>query len=86
MENPHVRSFSFKNMCICVLESHISVFCFSALLAIAAVAVSCRLYDTVPQALKLSPLRQARYNSSLRTNAPTGRVDRNWTKSGGKAP
>ena len=21
-----------------------------------------------------------------RTNAPTGRVDRNWTKSGGKAP
>ena len=23
---------------------------------------------------------------SVRTNAPTGRVDRNWTKSGGKAP
>ena len=22
----------------------------------------------------------------LRTNAPTGRVDRNWTESGGKAP
>ena len=31
--------------------------------------------------------RTARHISLFaRTNAPTGRVDRNWTKSGGKAP
>ena len=26
------------------------------------------------------------FTFKLRTNAPTGRVDRNWTESGGKAP
>ena len=29
---------------------------------------------------------QKMYNQTVRTNAPTGRVDRNWTESGGKAP
>ena len=32
------------------------------------------------------PRRAESAPKSPRTNAPTGRVDRNWTKSGGKAP
>ena len=50
-------------LCICLLEAHISAFFLFALL-VAAAAVSCRLYHTVPQAPKLSTLWQPLYNSS----------------------
>jgi len=30
--------------------------------------------------------RDVRMDKVIETNAPTGRVDRNWTESGGKAP
>ena len=45
-----------------VLETYISAFVFFSLLA--AAALSCRLYHTVPQALMLSTLWQTRYNGS----------------------
>ena len=49
-------------VCVCVLEPHVTAFVFIALLA--AAAVSCRLYHTIPQTLKLSTLWQQWYNSS----------------------
>ena len=40
----------------------------------------------LPVAMLSAPTRVASQGKIHATNAPTGRVDRNWTKSGGKAP
>ena len=38
------------------------------------------------QNCRIPELPLSEHLANPRTNAPTGRVDRNWTRSGGKAP
>ena len=60
--------YVFAGLCICVLEPAIPVhyfIFFFAWFSCAAAAVSCRLYHTVPKALKISTLWQPRHNNII---------------------
>ena len=60
--------YVFAGLCICVLEPAIPVhyfILFFAWFSCAAADVSCRLYHTVPKALKISTLWQPRHNNII---------------------